>query len=585
MNTYYTDEKNTQIVIGLLKAHKIKKVVASPGTTNIRLVASMQQDDWFEMYSAPDERSAAYMACGLSAKSKEPVVLSCTGATASRNYFPGLTEAYYRKLPVLAITSTQHIGRVGQNVAQVLDRSTLPADAVKLSVFLRTCHSKEDEWSCNVLANKAILELTRNGCGPVHINLETYYSSNFEIKQLPQVRPIFRVQYNDIFPKLEGQRIGIFVGQHDVWDESQTAAVNLFCEKYHAIVLCDQTSNYRGKYRVLFSLVDKQDQYRAACMDFDLVIYVGNISGAYPYFSSKKSWRVNQDGEIRDIFENLKYVFQMSELDFFTHYNSAEILDPVECDLLEEWKNEDKKIRQKMPEFPFSNIWVAQHTAPLLPANSDLHLGILNSLRSWNFFETDESIAVYCNTGGFGIDGILSTAIGSALASPDRLVFVVLGDLAFFYDMNVLGNHHVPGNLRILLINNGKGTEFRNYSHPGAQFGDDADAFIAAADHYGNKSSRLVAHYAQDLGFLYISAKSKEEFQNNISVFTSDQIGKQSVIFEVFTDSEDESAALKMICNISEDPSSPARKAVKAAVRGVLGKEGYNTLKGIVKKK
>ena len=57
---YYTNERSQQIVIALLKAHGIRKVVASPGTTNITLVGSMQQDPYFEMYSSVDERSAAY---------------------------------------------------------------------------------------------------------------------------------------------------------------------------------------------------------------------------------------------------------------------------------------------------------------------------------------------------------------------------------------------------------------------------------------------------------------------------------------------------------------------------------------------
>lgn len=126
MNTHYTDEVNTQIVISLLKEHKIKKVIASPGATNIRLVASMQQDDFFEMYSVVDERSAAYIACGMAEESGEPVVLTCTGATASRNYIPGLTEAFYRKLPIVAITSTQHYGRVGQMLRR------LSTEAVRL---------------------------------------------------------------------------------------------------------------------------------------------------------------------------------------------------------------------------------------------------------------------------------------------------------------------------------------------------------------------------------------------------------------------------------------------------------------------
>ena len=64
MSTYYTNDRTTQIVLYLLKAHGIRKVIVSPGTTNVTLVASMQIDPYFELYSAVDERSAAYMACG-----------------------------------------------------------------------------------------------------------------------------------------------------------------------------------------------------------------------------------------------------------------------------------------------------------------------------------------------------------------------------------------------------------------------------------------------------------------------------------------------------------------------------------------
>ena len=81
---YYTDERNVQIVLSLLKAHGIRKVIASPGTTNMTFVGSIQNDPFFEIYSVVDERSAAYMACGMAAESGEPVVLSCTGAPPKR---------------------------------------------------------------------------------------------------------------------------------------------------------------------------------------------------------------------------------------------------------------------------------------------------------------------------------------------------------------------------------------------------------------------------------------------------------------------------------------------------------------------
>ena len=96
----YSSERNVQMLLSLLKAHKIKKMVLSPGSANASFVASAQYDGEFELYSSVDERSAAYIACGLAEESQEPVVICCTGATASRNYMPGLTERRAKVKPL-----------------------------------------------------------------------------------------------------------------------------------------------------------------------------------------------------------------------------------------------------------------------------------------------------------------------------------------------------------------------------------------------------------------------------------------------------------------------------------------------------
>ena len=57
MSHYYTDEINTLVLVSLLKEHNIRKIIASPGTTNISFVGSVQIDPYFEVYSAVDERS------------------------------------------------------------------------------------------------------------------------------------------------------------------------------------------------------------------------------------------------------------------------------------------------------------------------------------------------------------------------------------------------------------------------------------------------------------------------------------------------------------------------------------------------
>lgn len=133
------------------------------------------------------------MAYGLSEESGEAVVLSCTGATAAGNYMSTLTEAYYRKLPILAITSTQNIDKVGHLILQVTDGSSPPRDIVRHSVYLGIPKNDDELWACEVKANTAILELFRAGGGPVHINLETSYSADFSVKELPQVRVIKRI--------------------------------------------------------------------------------------------------------------------------------------------------------------------------------------------------------------------------------------------------------------------------------------------------------------------------------------------------------------------------------------------------------
>ncbi len=584
MEKGYTVERNAQILISLMKKHGVRKVVVSPGATNVCFVASIQQDSYFEIYSSVDERSAAYIACGLAEESGEPVALSCTGATASRNYVSGLTEAYYRKIPILAITSTQFTGRVGHNIPQVIDRSSSMNDIQRLSVELSVVYSAEEEWLCCVKANEALLELKHRGGGPVHINLTTKYSDDYSCKELPEARFIDRICVNDRFPKLSGEKIAIIVGAHSKWEDTLTKLVDAFCERYNAVVLYDHTSNYTGKYGVLANLITNQELYRSDCQSMDVLIHLGNVSGAYMTIYPDKVWRVSSDGEICDTFKKLEYVFEMNEETFFKYYVVHAPNSSIDVTYAEDWKKEREKILSKIPDLPFSNIWIAQQMSKKLPENSVLHLAILNSLRSWNLFDMAKSIRGYSNTGGFGIDGCVSSLIGASLANPKMLYFGIIGDLAFFYDMNSIGNRHVGKNIRLLVINNGKGTEFRNYNHNAAKFGSDADKFIAAAGHYGNKSPALLKHYAEDLGFKYYSASTKEEFLENVGYFVSNQHYTQPILFEVFTSSKNESNALKLVSRIEiEEEQQP--NVAKKIVKGILGEAGVKTIRKIINNK
>lgn len=301
----------------------------------------------------------------------------------------------------------------------------------------------------------------------------------------------------------------------------------------------------------------------------------------------KQVWRVNPDGELRDTFGKLRYVFEMEEVEFFRTYNKiAERNDPEKrsTSCYDSWVREDERLRSKISDIPFSNVWLAQQICGKLPQNSRLFLGILNSLRSWNYFAKPEQVDCFCNTGGFGIDGGVSTLVGASIVAPDKLFFGVFGDLGFFYDMNVLGNREVQNNIRVLLVNNGKGAEFKNYFHDAAKFGDDADKFVAAAGHYGNKSPLLVKHYAEDLGYTYYSASTKEEFLAHMDDFVNPQMQNKPILYEVFTSDREESQANYVMRHLDDNKKLSTKEIARSMIQKTLGDQGIQSVKRILGK-
>lgn len=586
MEIHYTINKNALVLISLLKQYGIKKVIASPGTVNVPFVASVQQDNFFEVYSCVDERSAAYMACGLASESGEPVVITCTGATASRNYLPALTEAFYRKLPVIAVTGTDRIENTGHLMPQSIDRTRIQKDVAVCSVFLNQIRTDEQMWKCAIDANKALICATRRGGAPVHINLEInngyFFKKNmFPVEVLPTVNKINYFESLSNCPVISEGKIAIFIGSHIPFTEAEIQAIDSFCAKYGSVVFCDHTSNYYGKYRVLTGLIGQQENKISKVFP-DILIHIGQVSGDYASMGlagrAKSVWRVAPDGELHDTFKKLDCLFAVEEKNFFEFYSSQKQTDSKN-DYLADCKGVYAELYAKIPEdLPFSNIWVAKRLYQELPKKSFIQLGILNSLRSWNLFDSKHIVSESCNTGGFGIDGGVSSFIGASLAKKADYYYCVTGDLAFFYDMNVLGNRHIGKNVRLMVVNNGVGVEFKFYHHQNDFL--DVDKFIGAGGHFGNKSHQLLKHYAEDLGFEYISASTKEEFEKVYKNFVSEKKDKP-ILFEVFTNAVDDDKALYIINNL-QAPS--LKQAIKKEIKGIIGQSRIDAVKSIIKK-
>lgn len=73
--------------------------------------------------------------------------------------------------------------------------------------------------------------------------------------------------------------------------------------------------------------------------------------------------------------------------------------------------------------------------------------------------------------------------------------------------------------------------EFRNYTHPASRFSDVlVDQYMDGAGHFGQKSISLVRHYAEDLGYEYLTASCKVSFSKNVERFLIPEITDKPMI-------------------------------------------------------
>ena len=91
-------------------------------------------------------------------------------------------------------------------------------------------------------------------------------------------------------------------------------------------------------------------------------------------------------------------------------------------------------------------------------------------------------------------------------------------------------------------------------------------------------------HYAEDLGFQYLSAANKEEFAQAVETFVIPRLTDKPMLFEVFTSYTDENDAMGAITTISFDLKEAAKHKVADAIRSMVGEQTINKLKSILKK-
>lgn len=533
-----------RILATLLRDYGIKHIVLSPGGRDVPLVRMFEYNEGqFVLHRVTDERSAGYFGLGIAAQLQQPVACVCTSGTAASNYLPAVTEAYYTGVPLIMITADRRSVYHEQGEDQTIPQANMYGSVVKKAISLPEGSGFHAEYQTRRDISDCILETTHNGFGPVHINItidniSMGVRSPKESWKLPAARlepHILRVspcdgeaQMMKWVEALRGcRRILIVYGQNVQPTEKQKQNIERFAAKYNCVIVTDTISNLECAYalkphNMLLSV--SQEEFNDK-LSPDIMISVGGKRLMNDPLTFKirggrreiRHWSVTPDGKIRDFYFRLTSVLEMSQDYFFEWFASHAGVGAVNNrSYYNAWKQLTE--RYDAPNFErFDSFYIQSKFLPSVPAGAMLHLGVGQSFFECRRFALDSSVQVYCNMGTNGIDGCTSTFMGQCAVAGDKMCFLLVGDLSFFYDMNGIWNKQPGKNVRILMVNNNGTGLLRNHN-------------LRAISSVHNTQAK---NWVESTGFEYISAKTPQEFERLLKYFVSSR-SERALFFEVF---------------------------------------------------
>lgn len=469
----------------------VKHVVISPGSRNAPLTISFNRSGWFTCHSIPDERSAAFYGLGMALRLKEPVALVCTSGSAAANYLPALTEAYYNRVPLIAITADRPLSWTDQGNGQTIRQEKLFSNHVRHEFSLITEPGNEEEdWQNRRQLAQSFNTALDLDPGPVHINVplfEPLYQTK-EIEWTDDIRfyrshrftnPSASEQTKNLASLISAnKKVMILVGQYR-HDRELLEILAKWSEFPNVVTLTETTGNINipGSIdtidRIIMPLekVDAIEEYMP-----EVLITLGG------YIISKKlkallrkhkpsnHWHIHEFDSGLDTYMSLTDEINTDPVSFLTLVHDLARPD-VKSTYASEWKHIKDMAREAHKAFlnscPYSDFKAFEIIDEALSDQRlNLHLSNSTPIRYVQLFGLKESLTYHCNRGTSGIDGCTSTAAGWAKAAPNEQVLLISGDMSFVYDSNALWNNQLPENLKIIVINNEGGGIFRIIEGP-----------------------------------------------------------------------------------------------------------------------
>ena len=467
---------NVQLIAETLLAFGINHIVLSPGSRNGALTMQFVNDKRFKTYSVVDERSAGFVALGMAQQIQKPVVVCCTSGSATANYYPAVTEAFFQNIPLIVLSADRPEHLVdnfdGQTIRQKDIFEKHSVHNVQLSESEET-----DDLTRNLLLTKYALVDCIHKSAPIHINMP-FSEPLYEYITEPDI-VIDNITIDEkIYPEIDvfdymrrwnaASKKLVLVGMHHPNPEFNQLIEQLGNDD-SVVILHEVTSNiHHPRFinkidQVIFPYPEEELEE----LKPDILLTIGQniVSKKVKRFirehKPEQHWHLDEYWQ-PDTFQCLTDKIETKPEFFLEQFVS--FINPKNSGYYQKWDqirtNNEIKHQEYIKMIPFSDLKVFDSIVRNYPTNWQIQYGNSSVIRYGLLFNHNTTNPVFCNRGTSGIDGSTSTAIGACISSGENTIMIT-GDISFIYDSNALWNVNMPKNFRIILINNGGGNIFK----------------------------------------------------------------------------------------------------------------------------
>ena len=460
----------------------VRHAVVSPGSRSTPIALEIANRQEIEMHIFHDERSAAFAALGIAKASGVPAILVCSSGTAAVEFHPAVVEAHHSETPILICTADRPAELQGVGAPQTIDQQNLYGVAIRKFVNAEVANDSESHtW--RHIARDLFATSLGDVQGPVHLNLRFReplmgFATNLPPRDandavitkkvaLPSSRSLRKLN-----KALESENGLIIAGPENYRVES----ILRLAETLGWPIIADPRSGTRVPNKLVVAGADAilRDEDFSKRLRPDVVLRFGTL----PASKVVNSWLLGSGANQVVITTtpsltdpdrqcSLHIVSDIDELCAgLVSVHSKESIRNRSLSWLDKWiaaeDSAQKAINAALADEPgLTEPGVARAIYALVPEASHLVVSSSMPIRDVEWFGAPRNgLRVHANRGANGIDGVVSTAVGVALATRQPTTLLI-GDIALLHDVNGLINLASRKiDLRIVVIDNNGGGIF-----------------------------------------------------------------------------------------------------------------------------